>query len=203
MLFGSYFGFQFVATLYLQTMNGWSAIETALAFLPAGLLVAVFSPRLGALMDRFGTQRIIAAGSASLLLGYLLFLRWTAPDVPGLMLPTMLLLGTGFALMYPALNIQAVAGVPDHEQGLASGLLNTSFQVGGAIGLAIVSAIVSSVGRRCGRLRRRATMLRRRLAGPRDRRHPPPARHAAGWSSAGFGHSRAPPAAPARTRGRG
>jgi EmrB/QacA subfamily drug resistance transporter len=146
-LFGGYFGFQFVGTLYLQTVNGWSAIETALAFLPAGLLVAVFSPRLGALVDRFGTQRIIAVGALSLLAGYLLFLRLDGtPSYIGLMLPTMLLLGIGFALSYPSLNIQAVAGVADHEQGLASGLLNTSFQVGGAVGLAIVSAIVSSVG---------------------------------------------------------
>jgi EmrB/QacA subfamily drug resistance transporter len=145
-LFGSYFGFQFVGTLYLQSVNGWSALETALAFLPAGLLVAVFSPRLGPLVDRFGTARIIVAGAVSLLAGYLLFLRLdTSPSYIGLMLPTMLLLGTGFALLFPALNIQAVAGVADHEQGLASGLLNTSFQVGGAVGLAIVSAVVSSV----------------------------------------------------------
>jgi MFS family permease len=146
-LFGGYFGFQFVGTLYLQAMNGWSAIETALAFLPAGLLVAVFSPRLGPLVDRFGTPRIIAGGALSLLLGYLLFLRLDgSPSYLGLMLPTMLLLGVGFALSFPALNIQAVAGVADHEQGLASGLLNTSFQVGGAVGLAIVSAVVSSAG---------------------------------------------------------
>jgi predicted MFS family arabinose efflux permease len=146
-LFGGYFGFQFVGTLYLQAMNGWSAIETALAFLPAGVLVAVFSPRLGPLVDRLGTPRIIAAGAVSLLAGYLLFLRLDgSPSYLGLMLPTMLLLGAGFALSFPALNIQAVAGVADHEQGLASGLLNTSFQVGGAVGLAIVSAVVSSAG---------------------------------------------------------
>ena len=140
-LFGGYFGFQFVGTLYLQSMNGWSAIETALAFLPAGLLVAVFSTRLGPLVDRFGTPRIIAGGALSLLAGYLLFLRLDgSPSYLGLMLPTMLLLGIGFALSFPALNIQAVAGVADHEQGLASGLLNTSFQVGGAVGLAVVSS---------------------------------------------------------------
>jgi predicted MFS family arabinose efflux permease len=68
------------------------------------------------------------------------------PSYVGLMLPTVLLLGIGFALSFPSLNIQAVAGVADHEQGLASGLLNTSFQVGGAIGLAVVSAVVSSAG---------------------------------------------------------
>ena len=145
LLFGGYFGFQFVGTLYLQTMNGWSAVETALAFLPAGLLVAVGATRLGPLVDRFGTPRIIAAGALSLLAGYVLFLRLDgSPSYLGLLLPTMLLLGVGFALSFPALNIQAVAGVQDHEQGLASGLLNTSFQVGGAVGLAVVSAVVSS-----------------------------------------------------------
>jgi MFS family permease len=147
LLFGGYFGFQFVGTLYLQAMNGWSAIETALAFLPAGMLVAFGAPRLGPIVDRFGTARVIAAGSVALLAGYLLFLRVDGtPSYVGLMLPTVLLLGTGFALSFPSLNIQAVAGVADHEQGLASGLLNTSFQVGGAIGLAIVSAVVSSSG---------------------------------------------------------
>jgi MFS family permease len=143
-LAGSYFGFQFVGTLYLQTMNGWTALETALAFLPGGILVALGAMRLGPLVDRFGTARIIAVGMVALVAGYLLFLRMDGtPSYLALMLPTMLLIGTGFALCFPALNIQAVAGVADQEQGLASGLLNTSFQVGGAVGLAIVAAIVS------------------------------------------------------------
>ena len=143
-LAGSYFGFQFVGTLYLQTMNGWTALETALAFLPGGILVALGAMRLGPLVDRFGTARIIGVGMVALVAGYLLFLRMDGtPSYLALMLPTMLLIGTGFALCFPALNIQAVAGVADHEQGLASGLLNTSFQVGGAVGLAIVAAIVS------------------------------------------------------------
>ena len=56
-MFGAYVGFQFVMTLYLQTLNGWSAIETALAFLPAGLLVALLSTRIGPIVDRLGTSR--------------------------------------------------------------------------------------------------------------------------------------------------
>src|SRR3954454_11860433 len=100
-LFGAYIGFQFVLTLYLQAMNGWSAIETALAFLPAGLLVAFGAPRLGPLVDRYGTARLIAAGGVSLVAGYVLFLRLgDNPSYVGLMLPTMLLLGTGFALKF-------------------------------------------------------------------------------------------------------
>ena len=59
-MFGCYIGFQFVATLFLQNELGWSAIHTALAFLPAGLLVAFGAPRIGALADRFGTERLVA-----------------------------------------------------------------------------------------------------------------------------------------------
>jgi MFS family permease len=146
-VFGAYVGFQFVGTLYLQSVLGWSAIETALAFLPGGLLVAFGSPRLGPFVDRYGTPRIILVGSAAFLVGYALFLRVGGSfSYAGLFLPTMLLIGAGFALCFPAFNMQATAGVRDEEQGLASGLVNTSFQVGGAIGLAIVTAVVSANG---------------------------------------------------------
>jgi MFS family permease len=144
-LFGAYIGFQFVMTLYLQAMNGWSPVETALAFLPAGLLVAVGSPRIGPLVDRLGSARVIATGALASLAGYALVLRFDAvPDYAAVLLPTMLLIGIGFMLGFPTLNIQATSGVADHEQGLASGLVQTSFQVGGAIALAIVTAIVSA-----------------------------------------------------------
>jgi len=62
------------------------------------------------------------------------------------LLPTMLLLGLGFALIFPSVNAQATAGVADHEQGLASGLVNTSIQIGGAVVLAVVTAIVGNGG---------------------------------------------------------
>jgi MFS family permease len=144
-LFGAYVGFQFVMTLYLQSMNGWSPVETALAFLPAGLLVAAGSPRIGPLVDRFGAPRLIAVGTAASTLGYALALRFDShPDYAGVLLPTMLLIGIGFMLLFPALNIQATMGVANHEQGVASGLVQTSFQLGGALGLAIVTAVVSS-----------------------------------------------------------
>lgn len=144
-MFGAYIGFQFVGTLYLQSVLGWSPLQTALAFLPGGLLVAFGSPRLGPLVDRFGTPRIIAAGSAAFLLGYALFNRiGDSFSYAGLFLPTMLLIGVGFALSFPAFNMQATAGIANHEQGLASGLVNTSLQVGGALGLAISTAVISA-----------------------------------------------------------
>jgi MFS family permease len=142
---GCYFGFQFAATLYLQAGLGWSALHMALAFLPAGLLVAFGSPRVGALVMRVGTQRLIAIGFAAFIAGYALFLRVSLnPDYTSMILPSMLLIGTGFALAFPSLNMQATAGIADHEQGLAAGLLQTSFQVGGALVLAVVSAVITS-----------------------------------------------------------
>jgi MFS family permease len=144
-LFGAYVGFQFIMTLYLQALNGWSPVETALAFLPAGLLVAAGSPRIGPLVDRFGVPRLFAVSATASALGYALILRLdAAPDYALVVLPTVLLLGIGFMLGFPSLNIQATAGVADHEQGLASGLVQSSFQIGGAIGLAIVTAVVSA-----------------------------------------------------------
>jgi EmrB/QacA subfamily drug resistance transporter len=142
---GCYFGFQFMATLFLQSQLGWSALGTALAFLPAGLIVASGSPRMGALVTRFGPARVIAAGFAAFVAGYALFLPIGHSPVYVLaILPTILLVGTGFALSFGPLQMQATMGVGDHEQGLASGLVQTAFQVGGAVVLAVVSAIVSS-----------------------------------------------------------
>ncbi|MFD8528234.1 MFS transporter [Streptosporangium canum] len=144
-LFGSYVGFQFVAMQYFQNFLHWSALETALAFLPAGLLVAVTSTKMGSLADRFGTARLIVIGSAALAAGYAFFLRVDgAPSLAALIIPGMVLLGIAFALSFPSLNIQATNGVADDEQGLASGLLNTSGQVGGAVVLAIVTAVLTS-----------------------------------------------------------
>jgi MFS family permease len=144
---GSYFGFQFIGTLYFQSVLGWSALETALAFLPAGLLVAFGSTRVGPLVNRFGTGPLIAIAFISFAAGYALFLRADLnPTYITMILPTMVLIGIGFALGFPSFNMQGTTGVADHEQGLASGLINTSFQVGGALTLAIVSAVIGSDG---------------------------------------------------------
>jgi MFS family permease len=142
---GCYVSFQFVGTLYLQGLLHWSPIHTALAFLPGGLIVAFASPRVGGLAMRFGTERLIAVGLAAFVAGYALILRLhTTLSYPAVFLPTMILIGIGFALCFPMLSIQATNGIPDAEQGVASGLVQSSFQVGGAIILAVTSAVVSS-----------------------------------------------------------
>jgi EmrB/QacA subfamily drug resistance transporter len=146
-VFGCYVSFQFVATLYLQALLGWSPITTALAFLPGGLIVAFGSPRVGPLADRFGTERVIVAGLVAFVIGYALMLRIDDTlTYASVFLPTMVLIGIGFALCFPMLNIQATAGIADNEQGVASGLVQTSFQVGGAIVLAVITAIVATAG---------------------------------------------------------
>jgi MFS family permease len=141
-LFGGWVGFQFVATLYMQQARGWSPLETGLAILPGGLMVALIAPRLGPVITRVGTGPLISAGLLATVAAYALFLP-IGVDSPYLtaMLPTMLLGGLGFALAYGPLNIAATNGIAPEEQGLAGGLLNTSFQFGGALVLAVVTAV--------------------------------------------------------------
>jgi hypothetical protein len=123
---------------------GWSPLQMALALLPAGLLVAFGAPRAGGQVGRFGAGRMTAAGLASLLVGYLLFLRVDVhSDYLSIMLPSVLFLGVGFALAFPALNIAATTGVADDEQGLASGLVQSSFQIGSAVVMAAVTAVIT------------------------------------------------------------
>jgi MFS family permease len=146
-LFGSYVSFQFLATQYLQSLAGWSPISTALAFLPAGVMVAVLSVGVGGLLGRFGTGRLAAAAFVCLAVAYAVFLRaGVTPDYPAVMLPTMLLVGLAFGLGFSALSVAATDGMPNDEQGLAASLFQTSFQVGGALVLAVVTAVVDAGG---------------------------------------------------------
>lgn len=147
-LFGSYLSFQFMMTLYLQDVLHWSPLRMAMALLPAGVLVAAGSPFVGRLIDRFGTAPLILASMASLSLGYVWFLA-TAGDTPHYLLtvlPTMILLGGGFAFGFSSIMSQATEGIGDDEQGLASGLVQTSMQVGAALVLAVVTALVAGGG---------------------------------------------------------
>jgi len=144
-LFGGWVGFQFIATLYMQQLRGWSALETGLAIFPGGALVALFSPRIAPLVMRFGVTRLIVVGMVAIAGGYALFLPiGLHSSYPASVLPTVLLAGVGFALAFGPLNIAATSGVAPVEQGLAGGLLNTSFQFGGALVLAVVTAVVNA-----------------------------------------------------------
>jgi MFS family permease len=144
-LLGSWFGFQFIGTLYMQDLRGWSPIQMAVAFLPAGLIVAYGSTRMPALVNRIGTTLPIGAGLTSLALAYILFLNIGADSgYFSAMLPTFILSGIGFTLAFGPLTVAATSGVGNEEQGLASGLVYTSFQLGGAVGLAVATAVIEA-----------------------------------------------------------
>jgi EmrB/QacA subfamily drug resistance transporter len=144
-LIGGWFGFQFIATLYMQQLRGWSALETGLAIFPGGLLVALLAPRIAPLIERYGATRLIGLGLASTAIGYALFLPiGLDSNYAAAMLPTFIFAGLGFGLAYGPLNVAATNGVAPEEQGLAGGLVNTSFQFGGALFLAIATAVNSA-----------------------------------------------------------
>jgi predicted MFS family arabinose efflux permease len=76
--FGSYLGFQFLATLYVQNVAGWSPLDTALAFLPSGLFLPIMGAQAGRIIGRIGTARLMGAGLTTFAIGYALFLRETS-----------------------------------------------------------------------------------------------------------------------------
>ncbi|TVU62774.1 MFS transporter [Paenarthrobacter nitroguajacolicus] len=150
-LFGSYLSFQFILTMYLQSVLGWSPLGMALALLPTGLLVASSAPFADRLIEKFGATQLIITGLTALGLGYVLFLRvGTSPNYVLDILPSVILLGIGFALAFPSINVQATTGIRDSEQGLAAGLIQTSTQVGAALVLAVTTALVSGHGQAAG-----------------------------------------------------
>ena len=127
--------------LYLQELRGWSALETGLALLVAGIdafIAPTLTPRL---VSRFGTVRVTLAGTLIAALAYALFLPLGADWTYANLLPSMILLGLAFSLAYGALTISATDGIAEEEQGLAGGLLNVSLQFGAAFGLAVVTAV--------------------------------------------------------------
>ena len=140
------FGVFFLGALYLQRLLGYDALETGLAFLPSTLAMGLLSMRYTEpLISRFGAYRTLIPGVVLIGIGLAWFVR--APldgtyvtDV----LPTTLLLGIGAGLCFPALMTLAMSGATPEDAGLASGLVNTSAQVGGAIGLAVLATFSAS-----------------------------------------------------------
>ncbi|MFE0131971.1 MFS transporter [Streptomyces sp. NPDC059037] len=138
---GGFFGFQFLVVLYLQELRGWSILETSFAMIVIGV-DAVLSPTLTPkLVERFGNARVIFGGLLLAALAYALFLPVGADWTYLAMFPSLIILSLGFALAYGPLTIVATEGVKEEEQGLAGGLLYTSFQFGAALGLSAVTAV--------------------------------------------------------------
>ncbi|MFB6426786.1 MFS transporter [Streptomyces microflavus] len=141
---GSYLGLLFVLTHQLQSLADWSPLRTAAAFLPAAAPLVVTALFSGRIVARFGAPRLIAAGALLPFAGYLLLLRtpWPPAYATGI-LPTMLLVGAGFVLSFAALNSQATSQLPPAERGAGSGLYQTAVQVGAALSVALVAALLT------------------------------------------------------------
>src|SRR3954453_5244255 len=142
LLFGSATALNFITTLYLQDVLGWGPLKTGLIFMASSLVTAAVGPRAGALATRIGATPILFAGALATVASSLVFLDIGVASNYTVVVASRLLTGLGFGLAYPTLNIQALAGVRDDEQGLASGLVGSSFQIGGAIILAITTATI-------------------------------------------------------------
>ncbi len=136
------FAWFFISALYLQRVLAYSSLDVGLAFLPANVIMAIFSVGLSArLVMRFGHKRPATIGLLSAALGLALFSRMPVdghflPDV----LPGMILIGTGAGMAFNPLLLVAMGDVEPSQSGLASGVVNTAFMMGGALGLAILAS---------------------------------------------------------------
>ncbi|EWY41909.1 MFS transporter [Skermanella stibiiresistens SB22] len=137
----AFFAFQFLVSIYLQELLGWTPLETSLALLAVAVDAVVAPTVTPWLVTRFGTPRVVVAGLALSGLSYALFLRLDLGWTYAAMFPSMILIGLSFAFVYGPLTILATDGIAEAEQGLASALVNTSFQFGAGIGLSAASAI--------------------------------------------------------------
>ena len=145
--FFAMFGFFFLFTQYLQFVRGYSPLNAAVAALPlAGTLILV-SPRSAALGERFGAGRVIAAGFALLLCGFAVLASVT-PDTPYLELAVALvLLGSGMGITVAPATGGIMASVPLSRAGVGSAVNDTTRELGGALGIAVLGSIVSSTYR--------------------------------------------------------
>ena len=139
------FAWFFFAAQYLGLVLGYNPLHVGLAFLPANIIMGAFSLGLSArIVMRFGTRLPIGVGMALVSLGLLLFARAPVDGSFWLdVLPTMIVLGIGVGMAMNPVLIAAMSDVEPSESGLASGIVNTAFMMGGALGLAVLASLAA------------------------------------------------------------
>ena len=139
------FGMFFFCTLYLQQVLGYSALKTGVVYLPFSVMLIGGSAAASRLVDRFTPKPVLLTGLFISTLGFVILTRVSGHgDYASHVLPALIVLGIGLGLSFVPITISATNGVPASESGLASGLLNTTQQVGGSLGLAILSSVSTS-----------------------------------------------------------
>jgi EmrB/QacA subfamily drug resistance transporter len=140
------FGLFFLGALYLQRVLGFTSLEVGLGFLPLTAIIGVLSLGFSARLNmRFGPRATLLPGLAFIAAGLALMSQVAVDgDYWSEVLPAMVLMGTGAGLSFPSIMTLAMGGVRPEEAGLASGLVNTTLQVGGAIGLAVLATLATN-----------------------------------------------------------
>src|SRR5207302_6856040 len=140
------FGMFFLGALYLRRVLGYDALEIGLAFLPVTIAMGTLSIRYSErIFMALGARRALLAGLTLVLAGLIVFaLAPVHADYATQVAPSMLLLGLGAGIAFPALMNLAMSGATQQDAGLASGLVNTTAQVGGALGLAVLATLATS-----------------------------------------------------------
>jgi EmrB/QacA subfamily drug resistance transporter len=140
------FGMFFLGSLYLERILDYDALQIGLAFLPVTIVMGTLSVRFSEpLITRFGARTLLFPGLTLVAVGLVLFTQAPVDGSFALhVLPVMILLGTGIGVCFPALMTIAMSGATQSDAGLASGLVNTSAQVGGALGLAVLATLSAS-----------------------------------------------------------
>jgi EmrB/QacA subfamily drug resistance transporter len=145
LIFAALFGMFFLGSLYFQRVRGYDPLGIGLAFLPFSLAIASLSFASGPLIMRFGARAVLLPSLVLMGAGLVVFAR--APvgaDYLVDLLPSILPLGVGFGLAFPSLMALGMSAASEHDSGLASGLLMTTQQVGGALGLSVLASLSAS-----------------------------------------------------------
>jgi len=145
LIFAALFGMFFLGSLYFQRVLGYDPLGIGLGFLPFSLSIAILSLASGPLLTRFGARAVLLPSLALMGLGLASFARVPVEaDYAVDVLPAILPLGVGFGLAFPSLMALGMSGATEHDSGLTSGLLMTTEQVGGALGLSVLASLSAS-----------------------------------------------------------
>ena len=157
------FGVFFYISIYMQSVRGYSAVRAGATFLPMTLLIIFIAPLAGRFSDRLGSRGLMTAGMTMTGFSLLFFAQLEPHSSFWMMLPALVVGGAGMALVMTPMTAAAMSAVPVDKAGVGSGMLNTFRQIGGALGIAVMGAILSN--RQASQLHAGATRVEAFISG--------------------------------------
>lgn len=136
---------EYVLTLYLQQVRGWSSLATAVSFLPFAITMIVVNQFSAKVIDRLGVASVLTAGGL-VSAGGLGLLAWISSDsaYSAILLPGQILLAVGISLVLSGSAVQSTANVEEHQAGQAGGVMNTAMELGPTVGLTVLMAVAAT-----------------------------------------------------------